>query len=98
MFTANQFAYISKSTNIFSSSPLTLTHQKYLSLFSHMRVIQKVSSDGLLRKKQENITNPINQQLPNIVSIMTTSSHYRILNSSPQKLTTWIVSSEKPLK
>ena len=35
---------------------------------------------------------------PNIVSIMSTSSIYWILNSFPLKLATWIVSSEKPSK
>jgi len=42
--------------------------------------------------------NPTNQQLLNTVSIMTTSSDYRTLNSSPLKPATWIVSSEKPSK
>jgi len=42
--------------------------------------------------------NPTNQRLLNTVSIMTTSSDYRTLNSSPHKPATWIVSSEKPLK
>jgi len=42
--------------------------------------------------------NPTNQRLLNTVSIMTTSSDYRTLNSSPLKPATWIISSAKPSK
>jgi len=42
--------------------------------------------------------NQINQRLPLIISIMTTSSDIRTLQSSPQKLATCIGSSKKPSK
>jgi len=41
---------------------------------------------------------PTNERLLNTVSIVTTSSDYKTLNSCLQKAATWIVSTEKPSK
>ena len=52
----------------------------------------------LLGKSLASMSNQKNQQWLNIVSIMTTSSDYKIQIFSRQKPATWTASSEKPLK
>jgi len=61
-------------------------------------------ADGPSRSALKNMkdtsdwSNPINQRLLNIVSIMVTSSDYKTLNSFLQKPATWVLSSEKKSK